>query len=636
MIIELGHFAFALAMVLALIQSVVPLAGAALDKTGWMMLGRQSAISVAGTLTISFLALMHAYALSDFSVWNVVQNSHTMKPLLYKISGVWGNHEGSMLLWVWMLSLWGLALVRLGGKMPVAFLSRVLSVQGMVIFGFTLFIFLTSNPFLRVDPAPVEGMDLNPLLQDPALAAHPPLLYMGYVGFSVAFCFAVAALIEGRMDEDWARRLRPWVLAAWVALTCGIALGSFWAYYELGWGGFWFWDPVENAALLPWLAGTALLHSVIVLEKRGALRNWTVFLAIFAFSLSLLGTFLVRSGVLTSVHSFAVDPERGIFILALLGLATGGALLLYAFRAPVITLGRGFALFSRETALLLNNVFLFTFAATVFMGTLYPLFLSALGLGSVSVGAPYFNRVLLPLLLPFALLMGAAPVVAWHEGHVAASLKKMAIPAGLTLLVLAGMAAVSLPQNFVVLGGVGAAVWILLASLHDVLRKTRVLTRWRNLPAGWFAMIVAHAGIAVLILGVTAATQWKQEDIRWMGPGDEIIFAGKNITFLGADTDLGKNYNIDRGLLSLKGEDAMLLPEKRWYPAGQKMTSEVALRFYGASALYAVMGDQDVADSSRWVIRLYYHPLVALIFGGAAMIALGGFLALFSRRRGAA
>jgi cytochrome c-type biogenesis protein CcmF len=371
-IIELGHFALILALVLSGIQAVVPLLGAQRGRESWMRLARQTSVSICGLLSTAFAALIHAHALSDFSVLNVYQNSHTLTPTLYKLTGVWGNHEGSMLLWAWMLSCWGLCLAKYGRRLDLPFQATALSVEGMILAGFLLFIFTTSNPFLRLDPPPPEGLDLNPILQDPLIAIHPPVLYAGYVGFSVAFCFAAAALLRRQVDRAWAAALKPWVLAAWVFLTFGIALGSAWAYEDLGWGGFWFWDPVENASLMPWLAGTALLHSVAVLEKRGALKSWTIFLAILSFSLSLLGTFLVRSGVLTSVHSFAVDPARGIFILVLLGLVTGGALVLYALRAPQIRLGEPFALLSRESALLLNNAFLFAFAAAVFMGSSIP------------------------------------------------------------------------------------------------------------------------------------------------------------------------------------------------------------------------------------------------------------------------
>ena len=635
MIIELGHFALILALVVALVQAVVPYYGAVTGRKAWMLLGRQSSVSVCGLVTIAFVSLIHAYALSDFSVLNVYQNSHTLKPWLYKISGAWGNHEGSMMLWTWMLTFWGLKLSHKTRSLSMPFQAKVISVQGALAFGFILFILLTSNPFARLDPPAVEGLDLNPILQDPLLAIHPPILYAGYVGFSVAFCFAIVALIEKKVDSEWAGFLRPWVLGAWSFLTFGIMLGATWAYYELGWGGFWFWDPVENASLMPWLAGTALLHSVVVLQKRGVLRVWTIFLCILTFTLSLLGTFLVRSGVLTSVHAFAVDPARGIFILVLLTLITGGALLLYAARAPYIQMGAGFKPVSRETAVLLNNVFLFTFATTVFMGTLYPLFLSALDLGSISVGPPYFSAVLTPLLVPFALLMGMAPGLGWHQAALKPALQKLTVPLLLTLL-LAGCVALS-PYS----GGAFTLVmfsiagWILFGTLNDFLRRTQGLRQWRHLTPGFFGMILAHSGFAVLLMGITGATQWKVEKILWMNRGEHISFAGRDITFLGVEPGIGPNYDYERGIFRLGApvDKEFMLPEKRWYPSQDRATSEVALRLQGANMLYAVMGDRDKKDQFRWTVRFYYHPLVLLAFAGACMIGLGGLAAMARRKR---
>jgi cytochrome c-type biogenesis protein CcmF len=629
MIIEIGHFALVLALFLSLIQSVVPMLGANLGKANWMRTGSLTAVSLFGLISISFLSLLYAYALSDFSVQNVVMNSHTMMPMAYKLAAAWGNHEGSMLLWVWMLSLWGFLVAWRGRTLPLPFQARVLSVQGMIGFGFILFILFTSNPFLRLDPPALEGLGLNPVLQDPALAIHPPLLYTGYVGFSIAFCFAMAALLENKVDSIWAARLRPWVLVAWIALTAGIVKGSLWAYYELGWGGFWFWDPVENASLMPWLAGTALLHSVSVLERRDTLKSWTVFLSILAFSFSLLGTFLVRSGILTSVHSFATDPTRGIFILALLTIAIGGAFLIYALRAPAVRPGAGFGLFSRESALLLNNVFLFTFCATVFMGTLYPVFISALDLGSVSVGPPYYTATLLPMLIPFALLMGVAPYIAWQRGDAGTAIKKLGIPfilAALTALApfLPGLSAK--PLAFV---GFGLGGWVLWATLGDLLRKGR------GMPLSYYGMIVAHAGFAVFIIGVTATTQGTTEKILWMNPGDRTEIAGKTLTFLGTETGLGPDYNADTGVFTVKSgtNTSFISPQKRWYPVAEKSTSETALHFDGFGLLYLVLGDQDAAQPGRWVVRGYYHPLVLWIFGGGFLMYLGGILSACDRKR---
>lgn len=638
MIIEIGHFALVLALVLALAQSVVPLWGAARGLPGWMMLGRQSAVSLLGLSTIALLALVHAYALSDFSVLNVVSNSHTAKPLLYKLTAAWGNHEGSMLLWVWMLSLWGVLVVSRGKKMPDAFRARVLAVQGMLAAGFLAFILFASNPFARIDPPAAEGLDLNPLLQDPLLAIHPPFLYAGYVGFSISFCFAAAALIEKKADAIWAALLRPWALGAWVMLTGGIALGSFWAYYELGWGGFWFWDPVENASLLPWLAGTALLHSVAVLEKRGGLAGWTVFLAILAFSLSMLGTFLVRSGVLVSVHAFATDPMRGIFILALIAVFVGSAFSLYAARAPYLRSAFPAALFSRETALLLNNVFLFTIAAAVLTGTLYPVLMSALNLGMVSVGPPYYVSVLLPFLLPFCLLMGVAPAIPWQEGNLFL-FKKFLSPLVFTaaLTIVTALPAVK-EKPFMALGYFCAG-WVFFATLQDFFRKTEKLKAWRHLRAPYLGMIVGHLGFALLIAGATGATQGAVEKMRWMAPGDRIEVSGFSISYLAPEMGVGRNYNFDRAVFSVERRGAeetlFMLPEKRWYPVAEKETSETALRLFGLDVLYVVLGEADAENPGRWVVRVYYHPLIALLYAGAFLMALGGLVSM-SRKRGEA
>ncbi len=615
MIPLLGHAALVLALIVSAAQILL--------RKKWL------ATALFALISSAFAALTYAHVVSDFSVLNVVEHSHTLKPMLYKISGVWGNHEGSMLLWIWMLSLWGFC-VACAKKLPAALQAPVLSVQGMIAAGFLLFILFTSNPFQQISPAPAEGMDLNPLLQDIGLAIHPPLLYTGYVGFSIAFCFAMAALVNKKVDAKWASHLRPWVLSAWVALTAGIASGAIWAYYELGWGGFWFWDPVENASLMPWLAGTALLHSVAVLEKRNALGSWTIFLSILAFSFSLLGTFLVRSGILTSVHAFAVDPERGIFILLLLTVAIGGAFLFYALRAKDINSGAPpapFSVVSRETALLLNNVFFFTFCVTVLMGTLYPVFLSALDLGSVSVGPPYYMAVLLPLLVPFALLMGAAPALAWGRG----SLQKLSIPFMLTGMMLVIMLSLPLTEKRLSLLGFGMGGWIIFATLYDLWKKLREkihAPRPRKTPRSYFGMVLAHAGFGVMIIGITATTLWQEEKILWMRPGDRVEIAGRQIAFLGTQESPGPNYAVNTGIFTL-GDD-YLAPEKRWYPAHEKITSEVAMKMQGFGLLYLVLGDQ---DEERWVVRAYHHPLVLWILLGAMMIAAGGCVSITERRR---
>lgn len=627
MIVETGHFALILALLVALIQACVPLAGAAMHRPAWMQLGGRAAALLFALASLSFLSMTYAYVTSDFSVMNVVRNSHTMKPLVYKITGVWGNHEGSMLLWVWMLAAWGYALARASRNLPATFRAHALAVQGMIASGFLLFVLFTSNPFLRLDPAAAEGMDLNPLLQDPGLAIHPPLLYAGYVGFSVAFCFAIAALLDRRVDAAWARFVRPWVIAAWTALTAGIALGSFWAYYELGWGGFWFWDPVENASLMPWFAGTALMHSLTVLEKRGQCRNWTLFLSILAFSLSLLGTFLVRSGVLTSVHAFASDPMRGIFILVLLGLAAGGALLLYALRAPEIEPGAPLKPVSRETALLLNNVFLSTFLVTVLIGTLYPVILSALDRGAISVGGPYYKALLVPMTVPFALLMGAGPMLAWGGGNFQVAGQRMVLPLLMLVLLLSPLWG----SPWAILG-LFAGGWVLTTTLQDYFMKTGRLRHIKTLPASFNGMTIAHAGFGVLLIGITTVTQFGSEQILWMKPGDTVTVAAHEVTFIGVEEGLGKNYNAERGIFRADG--VFLQPERRWYPVTERMTSEAALRLMAGSMLYVVLGEEG-ADG-RHVVRLYHHPFLVLLYGGAALVVLGGAVSLLSRRRGAA
>ncbi len=621
MIVDLGYGALVLALVFSLLQSVVPLVGANRDKKKWMLFGRRSAMALFVLVSLSFGALMYAHVTSDFSVKNVFENSHTLKPMIYKISGAWGSHEGSMMLWVWMLSLWGFGVER-AKKIPLPVQARVLSVQGMIGFGFLLFILMTSNPFARLFPVPMEGMDLNPVLQDPGLAVHPPLLYTGYVGFSITFCFAMAALMEKKVDAAWAATLRPWVLAAWIALTLGIMSGAVWAYYELGWGGFWFWDPVENASLMPWLAGTALLHSVAVLEKRNTLGNWTIFLAILAFSFSLLGTFLVRSGILTSVHAFANDPARGIFILVLLTVAIGGAFIFYAFRAPQVKSGAGFSTVSRETAMVLNNVFLFTFCVTVMMGTLYPVFMSALDLGSVSVGPPYYLSVLLPMLVPFALLMGAAPSLAWRKG----SLEKLSIPFILTSMTIVVLLTLPLHEKPLSVLGFGVGGWIVFATSYNLWKKISL-----KLPRSYFGMALAHIGFGILIMGITATTLWKEEKILWMVRGDHVIVAGHDIAFLGTHKSEGPNYDIDTGIFTV--DNGYLTPEKRWYPADEKSTSEVALKVENFNLLYLVLGDQDKDQPDRWVVRIYNHTLVLWILLGALMMAGGGFISITDRRR---
>lgn len=634
MIVELGHFALVLALVISAVQAFVPIAGFYGHKD-WIKVAVPTARLQFFLVSFSFLALMEAYVTSDFSVINVIENSYSHMPLIYKFAATWGNHEGSMLLWVWMLALWGFLVTLFTRGATASFMARVLSTQGLIATGFLLFVLLASNPFLReVVPAP-EGMGLNPVLQDPALAIHPPLLYAGYVGFSIAFCFAVAALLEKKVDAAWAQMVRPWVLAAWIALSAGIVKGAIWAYYELGWGGFWFWDPVENASLMPWFVGTALLHSIAVLQKRDTLKIWTLFLSILAFSFSLLGTFLVRSGILTSVHAFATDPTRGIFILILLALSIGGAFFVYAVKAPAIKSGAGIEPVSRETSVLLNNVFLFTFCVTVFLGTLYPVFMSAFDLGSVSVGPPYYTATLLPLLVPFVILMGVSPLLVWQKNNLSNVIEKLKMPALAMVFAVAAVFLISSNKSIFILLGVTLGFWIIFVSAADVWRKTDQFKKIRTVPLSYLGMIVAHTGFAVLILGVTGVSQATQEKILWMSPGDKIVIADTALTFAGVTAGLGENYNIDTGLFVADSgaEPYTLAPEKRWYPVAGKETSEVALKMEGLNLLYITLGDQDKKDPARWVVRVYHHPFILLVFLGGVLMYGGGMVSLFDRRR---
>ena len=517
--------------------------GAARGHRGLMRMAEPAALLQLLLVLGAFLALTHAYVTSDFTVWNVVENSHSAKPLLYKISGVWGNHEGSMLLWVLILTLYGAAVALFGGNLPERLRARVLAVQAWIATGFLAFTLFTSNPFARVSPPPLDGNDLNPLLQDPGLAFHPPMLYLGYVGFSMAFAFAVAALIEGRVDAAWGRWVRPWTLAAWCFLTGGIALGSWWAYYELGWGGWWFWDPVENVSLMPWLLGTALLHSAVVVEKREALKAWTLLLAILAFGFSLLGTFIVRSGLLSSVHAFASDPTRGVFILALLAIAVGGSLTLFALRAPKLKAQGLFAPVSREAGLLVNNLLLGTATATVFVGTLYPLLLEAMGGGKVSVGPPYFELTFAPLMLPLVLVMAAGPFLNWKRADLAGVLGRLKFAA--LAAVATGLGAWAVEDRGAVLACVafGLAAWLLAGTLSELAERIQLfraplaesLRRARRLPRAHYGMTLAHAGLAIAIFGITASSAWKQEEVTLLRPGETVSLAGYDYRFEGVE-----------------------------------------------------------------------------------------------------
>ena len=641
MITELGHYALILALALALVQGTLPLIGAQRGVAAWMELAPTTAAGQFVFIALAFGALTHAYVTSDFSVVNVVENSHSMKPLIYKITGVWANHEGSMLLWVLILAVFGLAVVAFGRNLPPALRARVLGVQGLIGSGFLAFLLLTSNPFLRASPAPLDGQGLNPLLQDLAMSFHPPFLYLGYVGFSITFAFAVAALIEGRVDAAWARWVRPWALAAWCFLTLGIAMGSWWAYYELGWGGWWFWDPVENASFMPWLAGTALVHSATVVEKRDGLKNWTILLAILAFSLSLIGTFLVRSGVLTSVHAFAVDPARGLFILLLLTLAIGGSLMLYALRAPALKAGGLFAPISREGGLVLNNILMATAAATVFIGTLYPLFLDAVGGGKVSVGAPYFDVTFGLLMVPALLAMAAGPLLAWKRADLAGALGRLKLAAAIVAVVVAATWSVRTDASILALFGIALAAWVVGSAVVELAERVKLfrvplgdsLRRAGGVPRAAYGMTVAHIGVGIVVAGITASSAWRTESIQVMRPGDSVAVAGYDFAFAGAEELQGPNYTIQRGTFTVTREGRMvarLFPEQRFYTVEQRQTTEAAIHTTWLADLYAVVGDPD--GTGGWVTRLYHNPLVPWLWIGAIVIALGGGLSLSDRR----
>ena len=641
MIAELGHYALVLALALALVQSIVPIVGARLGDDTLMGVAGPTALAQFGFVAAAFAALTACYVTSDFSVANVFENSHSAMPLIYKFTSVWGNHEGSMLLWVLILSLFGASVAAFGGNLPATLKANVLAVQSWIATAFYLFILVTSNPFLRLTEVPFEGRDLNPILQDMGLAIHPPMLYLGYVGFSISFSFAIAALIEGRIDAAWARWVRPWTLMAWMCLTLGIAMGSYWAYYELGWGGFWFWDPVENASLMPWLAGTALLHSAVVMEKRNALKVWTILLAILTFSLSLIGTFLVRSGVLTSVHTFASDPTRGVFILAILTAFIGGGLTLYAWRAPALKQGGLFAPISREGALVFNNLFLTAACATVFVGTLYPLALEALTGEKISVGAPFFNLTFGPMFVPLLLVVPFGPLMAWKRGDVLAVAQRLFGAAGLAIVAIAVTFALTSGGPVLAPFGIGLAAFVMAGAVTDLIERTGLLrlplanamTRARGLPRSAFGTMVAHFGLGVSLLGLVCASTWGAERIVSMKPNDIASLRSYDLTFDGMVTRQGPNYRelIARFTVRQGGNViATMEPSKRNFPSRQSSTTEAALLTRGASQLYLSLGDAN--DDGSIAIRLYHKPLVLLIWLGAVVMFLGGALSLSDRR----
>ena len=642
MIIELGHFALVLAFAVALLQcgAVVWALGSGSDAPRAVAL--PAALAQCGLLALSFAALIWAYVASDFSLLNVASNSHSAKPLIYKISGAWGNHEGSMLLWVLILAVFGAAVAAFGNNLPARLKSNVLAVQGAIGAAFLAFIIATSNPFARLFPAPFEGQGLNPVLQDPALAFHPPLLYAGYVGFSMAFSFAVAALIEGQIGAAWARWVRPWTLVAWMFLTIGIAIGSWWAYYELGWGGWWFWDPVENATFMPWLAGTALLHSAVVMEKREALKVWTILLAIITFALSLMGTFLVRSGVLTSVHSFAVDPARGIFILGIIGFFTAGAFALFAWRAPQLRQGAMFAPISREGTLVFNNLVLMTVCAAVLIGTLYPLALEAVTGTKISVGPPYFNAVFVPLMLVLFAVLPFGPFMPWKRGDLNEAAKRLGFAASVAVAAVVVTFIVAPGGSLLAALGIGTAIWVILGTLSETAFRVKAFSapwaevrrRLANLPRSSYGGMLAHLGLGITVLGIVATSAWRVENILSMKAGEAAQFAGYHIAFERLSAQQGPNYqeNVGSFQLSRNSRPVVLLsPSKRTYVAPQSTTSEAGIHASWAGDFYLVMGEA-ANDGASVVVRMYFNPLVRFIWIGALIMFAGGAISLADRR----
>ncbi|MDB6453173.1 heme lyase CcmF/NrfE family subunit [Falsirhodobacter sp. 20TX0035] len=639
MITELGHFALVLALGVALLQSTLPLIGAQKGWTGWMALAGTAAKVQLLLVGFAFAALMHAFVTSDFSLKLVVENSHTLKPLLYKISGVWGNHEGSLLLWSLILALFGALVAWFGGNLPDRLRARVLSVQGMIGVAFLLFMLLTSNPFLRLAIPPLNGNDLNPLLQDPGLAFHPPFLYLGYVGMSMPFAFAVAALIEGRVDAAWGRWVRPWTLAAWLFLTLGIGLGSWWAYYELGWGGFWFWDPVENASFMPWLIGAALLHSAIVVEKRESLKAWTILLAILAFGFSLIGTFLVRSGVITSVHAFANDPDRGVFILMIVGLFMGGALTLFAARAGAME-GKGvFSTVSRESGLVLNNLLLTVSCFVVFIGTIWPLIAEIVWGRTLSVGAPFFNAAFTPFMVVIALALPIGGLIPWKRGQLRRALWTMR--GGLVLALALGALVWAMQNGRSALGPIGVtlAVWVGAGVIVDLWLRTGRgalgdrLGRLRRLPRADWGKALGHAGFAVTVFGISAVTSWQVEDIRVLREGEGYDLGAYHVTLEGVREGQGSNYLTTIADMRVDRDGRFvtrLHPEKRIYPIAGMPTTEAGIDHGWLRDIYLVIGDPQ--DGGGYAVRGYLKPFANWIWGGALIMALGGIVSLTDRR----
>ncbi len=644
MITQIGHFALILALGVAFLQAIVPMAGSFTGNRAWMALARPAAQAQFVLVAIAFAALAYAFLTDDFSLVYVAQNSNTQMPNVYKFSALWGAHEGSLLLWLFILSIWTLAVTLFSRDLPAEYIARALSIMGMVSIGFSCFLLFTSNPFQQIFPAPLQGRELNPLLQDPGLAIHPPMLYTGYVGFSVAFAFALAALISGRLDAAWARWSRPWTTVAWMFLTIGIGLGSWWAYYELGWGGWWFWDPVENASFMPWLVGTALIHSLAVTEKRDTFKAWTVLLAIVAFSLSLLGTFLVRSGVLTSVHAFASDPERGLFILIFLGVVIGGSLALYAWRGAKIRSFGHFALLSRESLMLMNNVLLVVTAFFILLGTLYPLILDAITGEKISVGPPYFNVVFILLMAPLVVLIALGPLVRWKAQNVPELIKQLRIPlivsaAGfiLALWLLTASKKGNLAMTAL---GIMLGIWVIVSLAVSVREKFKhrafSLTTLKSLGVSYYGMLFAHFGIAVFVIGVTIVSTYQLDDDVRVVPGQEVQLSNYKFRFEGVTQQRGPNYTAQRGAVSVRQNDKFLTtlnPEKRIYMVQTMPMTEAAIDGNLFRDLYVSLGEPlGSAQENAWLMRIYYKPFQRWIWLAALLMAFGGLLAATDRR----
>lgn len=639
MITEFGHFALILALMVALVQTVVPLVGAHYRWSGWMAVAEPAAVAQFILVAASFGALTYAFVTSDFSLSLVVNNSHSAKPMLYKITGVWGNHEGSMLLWVLIVALFGAAAAFFGSNLPQTLRARVLAVQGAIGVAFLMFSLFTSNPFLRMAVPPMDGTDLNPLLQDPGLAFHPPFLYLGYVGLSMAFSFAVAALIEGRVDAAWARWVRPWTLAAWIFLTIGIGLGSWWAYYELGWGGFWFWDPVENASFMPWLVAVALLHSAIVVEKREALKSWTILLAIIAFGFSLVGAFITRSGIITSVHAFATDPERGVFLLIILAIFMGGALTLFAARAGIMEAKGVFSLLSRESALVFNNILLAVSAFVVFIGTIWPLIAEMAFGRKLSVGEPFFNAAFTPFFTLLAVILPIGAMLPWKRARLPRVVRAL-VPA-FVLAVALGLLAFAMHTGQSLLGPIGVALgaWLVGGALIDLFTRSgrgaigQRLGRLLRLPRADWGKAVAHSGLGLTIFGVATLMAWQAEDIRVVQVGDSFEVSGYEVTLVGVENLPGPNYSSTMAEMKVtrNGRDvATLFPEKRFYPVAGMPTTEAGIHANLARDVYLVIGDPQAGGG--WAVRSYIKPFANWIWLGTIIMGLGGLLSLSDRR----